>query len=395
MSDPGIVFSPAEFMDTFDAVQPQQAYHDLAATSAYVRPDGMPVISKMADVIALNRHPGVQATDGVHFNLGGKRPLIPLDVDGGSHTRYRKLLDPLFSPRAVAQLKPAVQRLSNELIDTFAATGEVEFFSAFCVPLPSQIFITLLGLPMADLPRFLAFKEAVVRPEGTTVEEQEAFKARAGESMYDYLQAVLDERRRESPRDDLISGFLTTEADGDRLSDDEIVDICYLLVIAGLDTVASSLSCIVAWFAQHPDERDRVVKDPSLLPAAIEELMRFESPVILGHRWIAEDVEVNGRTFAAGTKVEVLWASANVDPAAIGHPLRVDFDRPDNRHLAFASGFHRCLGSHLARLELRTAIEELHRRIPDYQISPGSEVAYLNYGVRVALHLPLSFTAAT
>ena len=395
MSDSGIVFSPAEFMDTFDAGQPQQAYYDLAATSAYVRPDGMPVISKMADVIALNRHPGVQATDGVHFNLGGKRPLIPLDVDGGPHTRYRKLLDPLFSPRAVAQLKPAVQRLCNELVDTFAAAGEVEFFSAFCVPLPSQIFITLLGLPMADLPRFLAFKEAVVRPEGSTPEEQEAFKARAGASMYDYLQAVLDARRRESPRDDLISGFLTTEVDGERLSDDEIVDICYLLVIAGLDTVASSLSCIVAWFAQHPDERDRVVNDPSLLPAAIEELMRFESPVILGHRWIAENVDVNGRTFPAGTKVEVLWASANVDPAAIGDPLRVDFDRTDNRHLAFASGFHRCLGSHLARLELRTAIEELHRRIPDYRISPGSDVVYLNYGVRAALHLPLSFTAAS
>jgi cytochrome P450 len=181
----------------------------------------------------------------------------------------------------VAGLAVQVRELSSAPIDDFAGQGEVELFEAFCVPLPTQIFIRLLGLPMSDVARFVAFKDATVRPEGATEEERAAFRARAGASMYAYLQGVLEQRRREPSRDDLLGGFLTTEVGGDRLCDDNIIDICYLLVIAGLDTVASSLSCLVAWRAQHPQERDRLVKDPSLLPTAIEELMRFESPVTL------------------------------------------------------------------------------------------------------------------
>ena len=121
--------------------------------------------------------------------------------------------------------------------------------------------------------------------------------------------------------------------------------------------------------------------------------MRFESPVHLGHRWITEDIEIEGRRFQAGTKVMVVWASANVDPDAVADPLTVDLERDDMRHLGFASGYHRCLGSHLARLELRIALEELHRRIPDYRITPGKAPVYMNYGVRAAVQLPLSFTA--
>ena len=135
-----------------------------------------------------------------------------------------------------------------------------------------------------------------------------------------------------------------------------------------------------------------MVQDPSRLPAAIEELMRFESPVHLGHRWVAEDIEIEGRRLAAGTKVMVVWASANLDPDAVVDPLMVDLARSEARHVAFASGFHRCLGSNLARLELRIALEELHRRIPDYRIIPGREPVYINYGVRAAIQLPLSFT---
>jgi cytochrome P450 len=242
MTDEKVVFTPAEYMDSFDAACPQRAYRDLALASPFTAPDGMPLVTRLAELIALNRHPAVHATDGVHFNLGGKRPLIPLDLDGAEHTRFRRLLDPLFSPKSVARLADQVREVTNALIDEFAGTGEVELFEAFCVPLPSQIFIRLLGLPMSDLPRFVAFKDATVRPEGATEEERDEYKARAGESMYSYLQDVLERRRREPPRDDLIAGFLTTEVEGDRLSDEDIIDICYLLVIAGLDTVASSIS---------------------------------------------------------------------------------------------------------------------------------------------------------
>src|SRR3954447_24026284 len=181
----------------------------------------------------------------------------------------------------------------------------------FCLPLPTHVFIDLLGLPIADLPAFLDFREAVVRPVGATVDEQRENMRAAGRRMYDYLNDVLEQRRNRPPQDDLIDGFLRTEIEGERLTDTEIVDICYLLVIAGLDTVTSSLSCLLSWFAEHADERRAVIAEPELLPKAIEELMRFESPVPLGHRWVTEDIVIGGRPFPAGSMVEVVWAAAN------------------------------------------------------------------------------------
>ena len=177
MTDQRVVFTPAEYMDSFDAACPQKAYHDLAVASPFIAPDGMPLVTRRDEIIALNRHPAVHATDGVHFNLGGRRPLIPLDLDGDEHARFRRLLDPLFSPKSVARLTDTVRELTNELIDGFAGRGEVELFEAFCVPLPTRIFIGLLGLPMSDLPRFVAFKDATVRPEGDTEEERFDFRA--------------------------------------------------------------------------------------------------------------------------------------------------------------------------------------------------------------------------
>ena len=200
---------------------------------------------------------------------------------------------------------------------------------------------------------------------------------------------MLEQRRHEPPRDDLIDGFLSTEIDGERLTDTEIIDICYLLVIAGLDTVTSSLALFLAWFAEHPTERAAVVADPSVLPRAIEELLRFESPVPLARRWVTEDIVIGGRMFPAGSMVEVIWAAANVDPTAFPDPLTVDFGRQRNAHVAFAAGPHRCLGSNLARLELRVALEEFHRRFPHFGVAPGQSISYTNYGVRAAVHLPV------
>jgi cytochrome P450 len=392
MSEPiAPVFCAAHMLSSWDERAPQAAFTELSGQTAPTRPDGTPVVASRKEAGDFLRHPAVRATDGVHYNLGGKRPLIPLDLDGEEHRRYRKLLDPLFSPKQVARLEPVIRARTNALIDAFAEAGSADLMPSLCGPLPTYLFIDLLGLPDADLPVFLDFKESVVRPQGATEEEQQANMRAAGDRMYDYLSAVLDERRARPPRDDLIGGFLAAEIDGQRLSDQEITDICYLLVIAGLDTVTSSLSCLLAWFAQHPAERHAVTADPGLLPQAVEELMRFESPVPLGHRWVTEDIEVGGRRFPAGAQVEVLWAAANVDPAAFEDPLTVDFGRRGNAHVGFAAGPHRCLGSNLARLELRLAIEGFHRRIPDYVITPGDQVIYTNYGVRAAIHLPITF----
>jgi cytochrome P450 len=386
-------FCAAHFLTSWDEVNPQAAFADLATCPAGVRPDdGMPVVAGRRELIEFLRHPAVHATDGVHFNMGAQRPLIPLDLDGDAHRFYRRLLDPLFSPKSVARLEPLIRARTSALVDEFIEAGEAELMRSLCGPLPSQLFVDLLGLPIEDLPLFLEFKDAVVRPRGATLDEQRAYMTEVGERTYDYLLDVLAERRQNPPRDDLIGHFLTTEVDGRRLTENEIVDICYLLVIAGLDTVTSSLSCMVAWFARNPAERQRVIADETRLGKAVEELLRFESPVPLGHRWVAEDIEVGGRKFAGGTQVEVVWAAANADPNVFAEPLRVDFDREHNSHVGFAAGPHRCLGSNLARLELRVALSEFHRRIPDYRISPGHEVLYTNYGVRAAIHLPITFT---
>jgi cytochrome P450 len=396
VNDQGYVFTPAEFVDGYSEACPHAAYRDLATRAPLLeRPDdSVPVVARMADVLRVTQSRDVRSTDGKAFELGGQRPLIPLHLDGQEHTRYRRLLDPLFAPRSVARYAAAVEELADELIDEFIGAGEVELYSAFCQPLPSRFFTALLGLPRDDLPVFLDFKESVVRPAGGTLEEQREFQRAAGGRMYEYLAAELERRRGgAAPRPDLIGGLLTAEVDGHRLDDQTLIDICYLLVIAGLDTVASSLSLLIAWFAQHPDERRQVVDDPALLPAAVEELMRFESPVPLGHRHLVAELEIGGTAYPAGTKVEVVWAAANVDPEAFDDPLTVDFERSGNRHVAFASGFHRCLGSHLARLELRAGIGQLHRRIPDYWISPGHDVEYTNYSVRAAERLPLGFPA--
>jgi cytochrome P450 len=384
-------FCAAHTFDSWSEECPQKAFAELAGQTAPSRADGTPVVAARAELIQFLRHPAVRATDGVHHQLGAQRPLIPLDLDGTEHRAYRKVLEPLFAPRRMALLEQAIRARTRALIDGFVQAGEVDLMAAFCGPLPSQVFIDLLGLPAQDLPVFLDFKEAVVRPQGATLEEQQIYQRAAGERTYAYLTATLADRRSQPERDDLLAGLLAAQIDGNALSDQEIIDICYLLVIAGLDTVTSSLSCALAWFAGHPDERAWVIANPDHLPAAIEELIRYESPVPLANRWVTEDIEIGGRSFPANSRVEVVWAAANVDPAAFPDALSVDLARPHNAHVGYAAGPHRCLGSHLARLELRVAIEEFHRRIPDYEIAPGRSASFTNYGVRAAIQLPIRF----
>ena len=171
--------------------------------------------------------------------------------------------------------------------------------------------------------------------------------------------------------------FVTTESDGERFTRDEALSICFVLLTAGLDTVTDSLTCFFAFLAQHPEHRRRIVDDPDVIPGAVEELLRWETPVPAVVRWAREESVLGGATVEAGHHVLVNLSAANLDPAEFADPLAVQFDRPVNRHVAFGGGVHRCLGSHLARRELRVALREWHRRIPEYTLSPGYEVGYL------------------
>ncbi len=359
------------------------------------RRDQVVELTRFDDVVTATKRRDVHSMDpdtvaALGMVLGAGRPLIPLMLDGDEHTRYRKLLDPLFAPRHVARLETVIRDLCNTLIDGFAAEGKVEFDRAVCEPLPSQIFLSQLGLPLDDVGFLMWVKDGIIRP--TDAEHA----ASAGPKLIEYLYAELDRREAaDDPGDDLIGGFLTAEVDGHRITREDVIDITFLLILAGLDTVTSSLSCMVDWLARHPGERDRLVADPPRLPAAIEELLRVQTVVPAGSRHATADFTVGEHEVKAGDQVRVLWAAANLDPEAFPDPTTVDFDRPNNRHIAFASGFHRCLGSHLARLELRIAMDALHRRIPDYRLDPEHEPGYLNaHPVRCVEPLHLVFTPA-
>jgi cytochrome P450 len=319
--------------------------------------------------------------------MGAGRPLIPLMLDGEEHTKYRKLLDPLFAPKEVAKIEPQVRNLCNELIDRFAGEGQVDFFTAFCEPLPSQIFLTLLGLPLEDLDFLQWFKDGIIRPK------DDEHRSTASPRMVEYIEREHDRRAAlEHPGDDLFGGFMQAEVEGHRLTREDVVDIVFLLVLAGLDTVTASLSCMVDWLARNPDRRQQLIDDPTRWPTAIEELMRVETPVVAGGRYATADFEVGGQQVRAGDNIRVLWAAANLDESQFANPTEVDFERPANKHIAFASGFHRCLGSHLARMELRVALETLHARIPDYRLDPAAPPGYNNGPIRNVDPLPLLFT---
>ncbi|HEY8216978.1 MAG TPA: cytochrome P450, partial [Acidimicrobiia bacterium] len=370
---------------------PQPVYEAMRAHAPVIRADDARVLLVDHEgVMTALRDAELFSSDMDAVRLGNVRPLIPLQIDPPDHIKFRKLLDPLFSPREVARLEPEVRRLTTELIDAFAGDGRVELNEAFAVPLPCTVFLALLGLPQEDLPTFLRIKDGIIRPPGMAGREADRIRRATATEIYEYFAPVIEARRAE-PRDDLISSFVAAEVDGIRLSNEDILDICFLFLIAGLDTVTATLTCSVAYLAQHPEHRDALARDLTQVPAAVEELLRWESPVPGVARVCTRDVDIAGERIAAGTRVTVLLGSANTDEREFPEPSQVDFGREGNRHLAFGGGIHRCLGSHLARLELRVALEELHRRIPDYELEPDTDLVYAE-GLRSVEHLPLRFT---
>jgi cytochrome P450 len=353
------------------------------------------VLTRRADIDEAFRHPEVFSSNMDAVDLKNVRPLIPLQIDPPEHRKFRRILDPLFAPRQVALLEEPVTTLVNDLLDRFGDRDEVDFAQEFSVPFPSQVFLTLLGLPLDDLRLFLRLKDGIIRPHYATGgtfgdPEAQAHQTESAQGIYAYFDRVLDEREIEG-RDDLLTRFLHTEVDGQRLSREDILDICFLFLLAGLDTVTATLDCMFAYLAHHPERRRQIVDDPGLIPAAVEELLRWESPVMGVMRVALHDTTIGGCPVHQDDQVVALLGSANTDDAEWPDADDVRFDREENRHLAFGGGIHRCLGSHLARLELRVALREWHRRFPDYEIAPGHTLEYTP-GIRSIDHFPLVLT---
>ena len=371
---------------------PQPVYATLharhrVATTAVI---GAPILSRYEDVIWALRNPQLFSSQmDIHLGLGTERPMIPLQIDPPAQTRYRKILDQRFSRDRSLELEPAVRRHANQLIDAFVDQGHCEFDAAFAIPLPCRAFLSLMGLPQDDLDLFIELKDGIIRPPLPPEDLLGCweFRRNTGQQIYAYFERMLDARLAD-PQDDVLSYLTSAEIDGERLTRHEMLDICFLFLLGGLDTVTASLGCMLAYLAGHPEQRRRLTGDPALIPSAVEELLRWETPVMMVPRVTTQAVTVGDVELAAGTLVNLLLGAADVDEAEFAEATRVDFARERNRHVAFGGGPHRCLGSHLARMELRAALEEWHRRIPEYRIAPG-ETPRVSHGIREVQYLPL------
>jgi cytochrome P450 len=352
------------------------------------------------------RHPELFSSKRAFDSLGSPFPIVPVAADPPEHTRYRKLLHPSFSARSLARWSPIVRELATELIDDIADRGRCDLVTDFALPLPAQVFLTLFGLPLQERDRLIAWKDAVFGAVGISGAEpaSEANVALAAE-LYEYLVGHISQRREqggaegpergrpdrtEQDGSDILSQLIADSSD-ERMSDEEILGLSFLFVLAGLDTVTSALSTAFATLAAHPELRQQIVSDPDVIPAAVEELLRIDGPVVTVPRVATRDVEVAGHMIPADSYVAVAIGAANHDKAEFADPDTVDFAR-DARNLAFGGGPHGCLGAHLARMEMRVAIEEWHRKIPSYEIAPGANVrAGWPAGLIGLDHLPLVF----
>jgi cytochrome P450 len=390
-SEPSREFSGSEegMDDLFDLAEPQPKYEELIEAGGVVSPtEGFTVVASRAAVDEVFRDPATFTSRDL-VQLGNVRPLIPLSVDPPEHKKYRRILDPLFAPKRMDEIEDDVASRMNRFIDAFIDRGSCNFTEEVAVLYPSAVFLGLMGLPWDELDTLLRLKDGIMRPGGggLSPEEQARIRDETGTEIYAYFNAILDERQRH-PEEDILTGFLGAEVDGEKLSREEILDICFLFLIAGLDTVTDSLTCFFAFLSQHPEHRRQIVDDPAVIPKAVEEMLRWETPVAGTARLATTDSEVTGCPVSAGSLVFVCIGAANVDPAEFEDATQVRFDREVNRHLAFGGGVHRCLGSHLARRELRIALREWHRRIPDYQLKPGIELEYPP-GLRMVQNLEL------
>lgn len=317
-------------------------------------------------------------------------PLIPISLDPPEHSKWRRLLDPIFSPREMAKLEDGVSRQANELIDRFIGRGECDYADEYAVPLPCSVFLQIMGLPLEQLDTFVDLKEKLLRGAGESFQSQDDIQKLARDELSAILEDLL-EQRSQKPEEDLLTRLLNSEVDSRPLTHEEIMGTCHLMFIAGLDTVTDSLTCFYAFLGRNPQHRRQLVDNPESIPRAIEEMLRYESPVTMVlPRIVTEETELGGCPLHVGDRIIPLLGSANNDERVVNNPEVVDFDRPPMRNYAFGGGVHRCLGSHLARLELRVSLREWHRRIPEYHIPEGTELQWASL-LRQVEHLPLVF----
>jgi hypothetical protein len=310
--------------------------------------------------------------------------LPPISADPPLHTWTRRLLLPWFSHRRVEGYEALTRELCTKLIDSFAGQGHADAAAGYAQQIPARVIANILGVPSDLSDTFTGWVRDVLEFADDDERRETAFEA--------LIVYFLDEiaRRREHPGDDLLSDLLHTKADGAPIEESVVLGIAALVLIAGVDTTWSAIGASLWHLATHQEDRERLVKEPGLMPLAIEELLRSYAPVTMA-RIVTEDIEYGGCPMRAGDKVLMSFPAANRDPEIFGDADRVVLDRAHNRHVAFGAGIHRCAGSNLARMELRIALEEWLARIPEFRLAEGAEVSWAGGQVRGPRILPLVF----
>ena len=370
--------------------------------------DQLWVVSTFEDVSYVSKHQELFTSAlGVRPAMDTKLGLI--DEDEPRHGQLRKLINRGFTPRMVKKLEVVFREITQEAIDAVASEGECDFVTDIAVPLPLLLIAEMIGIRKQDRNRFHAWSDAMIAGDGNM--DNPEIMAKAGAAYVEYSQYVREiiEERRQHPQDDLVSilvgakdeGILQTyqnsmagmldDDDATALANDELIKMLVLLLVAGNETTRNALSGGMQLLIDNPDQRDKLIEDPSLMPSACEEIVRHVSPVHSFGRTATQDTALQGVPIAKGEKVLVLYPSANHDAAEFENPDVFDVTRNPN-HVGFGVGSHFCLGANLARMELRVAFSELLRRLPDMQYSTDGPVVVPSSLVRSCTEMRVKFT---
>lgn len=368
--------------------EPYSTYRSLREeTPVYRDPEGrFWALSRFTDVWEAVHDPASFSSAG-GMDIGdrpGEFMPTMITMDPPRHTALRAIVSRAFTPRRVDALRDRIESLCSELLEAVEPGVEIDFVAAFSGPFPTIVIAELLGVPTSDLEMFKTWSDAVVAP-GMHPEEA---RAAVGE-LHAYFAEIL-EARRQAPADDLVSALLAAEVEGSRLTQEELLGFCFLLLVAGNETTTNLLSNAMVLLASHPDQRRLLRSEPARIPAAVEEILRYEPPVQGLARTLLRDVVVDGHEMAEGDKVLLLYAAANRDPGEFPDPERFDVGRRPDRHLSFGHGIHFCLGAPLARLEATIALEQLVSRLGDYEVRVAGIERVHSWPMRGCVRLPLT-----
>ena len=355
-------------------------YEDVAEMARMV-----PALSSQEFIVV----PPVPLVDPETGEVLRARPYAPpISSDPPFHAVARRLLLQAFSPQSVARFEPYTRELAHRLIDEFADKGQCDAAVQFSQQIPPKVIAHLMGLDETMGDTFIEWVRGVLEIGAQDPEVRVA----TGLKMLAFWTQEIG-RRRAQPTGDFISWLLEQDLDGQPVDDLHATSTCNLLLVAGIDTTWSSIGAAIWHLATHPDDRQRLVKEPELMPTAVEELLRVYSPVTMG-RLATEDVTVNGVTIPAGSRVLMNFPAANRDPEVFPEPDTVVIDRAHNRHVAFGIGIHRCAGSNLARMEMQVALSVFLERIPEFELDDSSPVTWCGGQVRGPRSVPLLFTTS-